>query len=226
MNWNDYKQLTLPPLQKGAHDNPEEGLCAMEMVAFIERLPHSDHPPCTCPVLAAFVRRTNDRMTPNDRQKLLTVLPDLVGTVSPEHERERVEFFAMQAVNVWAADALDAAGYSEHASACRAAQDLKAASAAADAAADAAAYAAADADAAHAAARAAAYAAYAADAAAYAADAAYAAAYAAAAADAAADAARAADADIIAALRQAIAIGNPTTGFTKPVPVAELAALA
>ena len=147
-NWlTPYQHLTLPPLSRGNHASPGDGLCAMEMVAFIERLPHSDRPECTCPVLAAYVRRLNDLMPVFERQRLKPLLPRLVGTTSKEHEVARAEYLAMQAVNVFAPIALRAMGLDGHASACANAVTLaegrEAAAAAAYAAADAAAYAAA-----------------------------------------------------------------------------------
>lgn len=82
--------LKLPPLRRGKHNSPEAGLCAMEMVAFIERLPHSDRPACTCPVIGALVRYVNDSLSLRDR--LLPYLPRVVGTVAPRFERARAMF--------------------------------------------------------------------------------------------------------------------------------------
>jgi hypothetical protein len=87
----------------------------MEMVAFMERLPHSDSPPCTCPVIAAFVRGINDAMTDAERGRLLPYLPRLVATVSPAHEQARAEYLAWQAIKVFAPIALDAAFLHAHA---------------------------------------------------------------------------------------------------------------
>jgi hypothetical protein len=154
---NDWMNgLTLPPLLSGAHASPDKGVCAMELVAFIERLPHSDSPECTCPVIAAFVRGFNDMMNDQERQALMPYLPRLVGTVSPEHERERAEMAAWKAIKVFAPLALQRR-FPEHAktlaqfderkglkaAAGAAAYAATANAAAADAAADAAAYAAA-----------------------------------------------------------------------------------
>jgi hypothetical protein len=85
-------------LSAGNHASPEEGLCAMELVAFLEGLPHSDHPRCTCQIISAFVRGINDNMPDDIRQGLLKYLPRLVGTVSEQHEQERHEFFAWQTI--------------------------------------------------------------------------------------------------------------------------------
>jgi hypothetical protein len=114
-NWLDtISNIQLPPLSAGSH-LPNDGFCAMEMVAFIERLNHSDAPSCTCPVIAAYVRGINDAMDNKDRQRLLPYLPRLVGTVSPEHEQARAECLAWHAITVFAPPALHAAGLHEHA---------------------------------------------------------------------------------------------------------------
>lgn len=88
----------LPPLAVGYHRSPARGLCAMEMVAFMEGLPHTDMPECTCPIIATYVRRLNDALTNRQRQWLLPFLPRLVGTVSRAHEQARSEYLAWQAV--------------------------------------------------------------------------------------------------------------------------------
>jgi len=70
----------LPQLGVGAHDANSKRLCALELVSFMERLPHSDHPACTCELLGAYVRQLNDRLDEVGRQRLLPYLPRLVGT--------------------------------------------------------------------------------------------------------------------------------------------------
>ena len=133
----DFNKLTAFELQAGAHDTTAEGLCAMEAVAWFEGEDHSDHPSCTCPVIAAFVRSINDRMPDSDRQKLVAYLPRLVGTVSPEHEQERAEYLAWHAITVVAPGVLERAGLKHHAATLRGLgrHDWEAAANAADAAA-------------------------------------------------------------------------------------------
>lgn len=109
MTWlNDINNLKLPLLSTGAHDSPNDGLCAMEMVAFMERLEHSDTPKCTCPVLTKYVIRINDVMPNNRREELKSRLPFLVGTVSEKHELNRAEHFAWAAIRIFAPIALRA----------------------------------------------------------------------------------------------------------------------
>jgi len=146
----DLSTLKLPPLAEGAHILPEYGLCAMEMVAYMERLEHSDSPACTCPVIAAYVRQLNDLMPAEEREKLKPYLSRLVGTVSSQHTLARAEYFAWAAIRQFAPIALRASGINaeadllEHfsgtlADAARAANAIRADAAAANAAADAAA---------------------------------------------------------------------------------------
>jgi hypothetical protein len=69
------------PLSTGAHRTRQDGMCAMEMVAWLADEPHSDEPVCSCPVLAAFVRACNDAMSDERRNRLLAPLvPRLVGS--------------------------------------------------------------------------------------------------------------------------------------------------
>ena len=92
MNWlKAINEMKLPPLVSGSHTGgPEEGLCAMEMVAYMERLEHNDHPECTCKVLRGLTVCINDLLSDTERQKLLPVLPELVDTVvGPGKMQER-----------------------------------------------------------------------------------------------------------------------------------------
>ena len=71
----------IPPLSKGSHDGPEDGMCILEAVAFVAGEPWSDHPPCACPVIGAFLRSWNDALPDGERDALLRpLIPRLVGT--------------------------------------------------------------------------------------------------------------------------------------------------
>lgn len=95
MKWLEaINEMKLPPLVQGSHTGPEHGLCAMEMVAFMECLPHTDKPECTCNVISVFVIAVNDTLDDNERQKLLPILPELVDTVvDPKFMQERENYF-------------------------------------------------------------------------------------------------------------------------------------
>jgi hypothetical protein len=87
-------------LSRGAHPRREDGLCAMELVAWMAGEPHTDEPQCACPVIAAYVRALNDAL-PDDatRTRLLTPLvPTLLntrGVVADERRRGMLVVDAM-----------------------------------------------------------------------------------------------------------------------------------
>jgi hypothetical protein len=95
----------------------------MEAVAWLEGLEHSDHPPCTCPVIAAFVRQANDRLTHDERQRFVAYLPRLVGTVSKPHEAARRRYLVLAAARVFLPIAMRAIGFDGIASALEAVPD-------------------------------------------------------------------------------------------------------
>ena len=78
-------------LDRGPHASPEDGACAMEWVSILAGEPFTDHPACTSPVIAEFVRAWNDHLNDGDRQRLLRpLLPELVGTATgPEDDQVR-----------------------------------------------------------------------------------------------------------------------------------------
>jgi hypothetical protein len=78
-------------LEKGCHQTLEDGVCAMEMVAYLAGETHSDSPACTSPVLAAFVRSWNDVINDDaTRARLLKpILPRLIGTVGSRAVEQR-----------------------------------------------------------------------------------------------------------------------------------------
>jgi hypothetical protein len=87
-------ELKLPPLIKGNHpDGPEHGMCAMEMISYMERQPFSDNPEGVCDILRGFTVAINDLLPHDERQKLKPVLPMLVDTkVEPQKMEQRKRF--------------------------------------------------------------------------------------------------------------------------------------
>jgi hypothetical protein len=115
----DINEIWKFELRKGNSKNPREGACLLDAVSWLEYGTLGDHPACVCPVFAAFGRRINDVMSDAGRQRLKLFIPRLVGTVDPEHERERAEYLAWQAIRVFAPLALDAVGQHKHATVLR-----------------------------------------------------------------------------------------------------------
>ena len=76
------EELATITLKSGSHAKREEGVCAMEAVAWLAGEPHSDAPACTSPVIASFLRRWNDILpTDAERNRLLRpLLPLMVDT--------------------------------------------------------------------------------------------------------------------------------------------------
>jgi len=102
-------------LSRGAHVVPEDGMCAMEAVAWLAGEAHSDVPACASPVISAYVRHLNDSMPADQRQRLLDFLPRIVGSLDPTREHARTEVFAWAAIQKFAPAALRSAGMHKHA---------------------------------------------------------------------------------------------------------------
>src|SRR5687767_459910 len=114
MNALDPNAVTL---KSGAHKRRSEGLCVMEAVAWFAGEPHSDHPSCTCPVIAAFLRSWNDSISDDAARTALLAqfIPKVVGTRStPEVEVRRawmaIDWMVREYTPAW----LDLAGLAEH----------------------------------------------------------------------------------------------------------------
>jgi len=76
-------------LDKGAHGSFKEGHCAMEVVAWLAGLGHTDAPACSSPVLQSFTINLNDTWDAEQRQKLIPFLPRMVGTGGDGHDEAR-----------------------------------------------------------------------------------------------------------------------------------------
>ncbi len=151
INFNDYAIK----LSAGNHNTPQDGMCIMECVAYIEGEKHTDHPKCADPVITTFAMKTNDWMKEDERGALLPFVLRIAGSKSTtEIERQRAYMCADYAVRVFAPLALEARGFEDHAKRMRECEKIvnketamagqavaKAAYAAADAAAAAYAYA-------------------------------------------------------------------------------------
>jgi len=98
-------------LAYSSHPDRSNGLCAMEVVAWMAGEPHSDRPKCASPVIAAVMRSLNDWLNDDDRQVLKPYLPKLLNTAgSKELELRRAFRAADYAVRVIAPLALRSVG--------------------------------------------------------------------------------------------------------------------
>ena len=76
-------------LSANSHKTREEGMCFMEMVAFLAGEEHSDKPECASPVLSSYGRAINDGLDDERRQRLLPIAKSLINTRCDECEQRR-----------------------------------------------------------------------------------------------------------------------------------------
>jgi hypothetical protein len=93
-------------LQRGRHRRPQDGVCAMELVAWMAGERHSDHPRSASPVIAAFSRPFNDALAPAHRQRMGPLAARMLGTrgtVEQEAVRGQMlwDWMIATAVPVW-----------------------------------------------------------------------------------------------------------------------------
>jgi len=110
------EKLKTIELLNGPHAAREDGMCAMEAVAWLAGEPHTDRPACACPVIASAVQVINDRIhdTAERTALLVPLLPRVVGTrAGAEIELKRTFIAADYAVRVLAPIGLRACGLTE-----------------------------------------------------------------------------------------------------------------
>lgn len=64
-------------LAHGKHRNRDDGVCLLEAVAWYAGEEHTDHPKCVSPYLGELGRALNDRLAPEDRQRLKAYIFDM-----------------------------------------------------------------------------------------------------------------------------------------------------
>jgi hypothetical protein len=69
----------LPLLSGGRHTDPADGACFMEFASVLAGEPFTDHPRCTHQLLGELARRVNDNVDEGTRQRLLPLVPTVVG---------------------------------------------------------------------------------------------------------------------------------------------------
>lgn len=76
-------------LDKGAHNDPTDGHCLMEVVALFRGIPFTDQPPCVSPVLRTYGIGLNDQWGDVQRQTLVPFIPRLPGTAGDGQDEAR-----------------------------------------------------------------------------------------------------------------------------------------
>ena len=85
------EELDKVSLAPGPHSSRADGMCAMELAAWIAGQPHTDHPVCVSPVLTRFAIGWNDSLTSDaDRDRLIRpLLPQLLRTAGDGQDQAR-----------------------------------------------------------------------------------------------------------------------------------------
>jgi hypothetical protein len=111
-------------LEDGAHHEPTADgpvkACLLEAVAYVAGEDWTTHPRCASRVLAALGRPLNDLLPNQTRQRLLPMVPRLVGTADDGLDRERGYLAVDWLIRVCTPTWLDLAGLSESAAELRA----------------------------------------------------------------------------------------------------------
>ena len=106
-------------LDKGSHMSFTEGACAMEWVSYIAGLRHTDAPECVSPVLRTFTINLNDGWDTEQRQKLVPLLPRMVGTNGDGQDEARSYLALDWLIRTYTPAWLDLARWTEDARALR-----------------------------------------------------------------------------------------------------------
>src|SRR3954453_492040 len=75
---------SMPLLMRGKHHSPRTGACFMEFASYLAGERWSDHPACTHPLLATLARYVNDCISDRGRQRLVEVVPDVIGLTTKD----------------------------------------------------------------------------------------------------------------------------------------------
>ena len=114
-------------LESGGHTSRSEGTCLMEAVAWWAEEEHTDHPACVSPVIGEFGRTWNDDLDDATRQRLVPLIPKMVGTAGDVAADTRRGWMATDwLVRTFAPEWLRLAGLTKHADALAAIEELTA----------------------------------------------------------------------------------------------------
>ena len=76
-------------LAKGSHASFEQGACLLEGVSYVAGESFTDSPQCASKILGAFGRSLNDVLPDEKRQRLVPLVPLIVGTAGDGFDQER-----------------------------------------------------------------------------------------------------------------------------------------
>lgn len=87
----------MPVLSRGAHRNPQDGACVMEMVSYLVGENWSDTPSCTARIISVLAQTVNDKVSDDNRAKIALMIPRLIGTseLNNEFTTKHTEFYTL-----------------------------------------------------------------------------------------------------------------------------------
>ena len=85
---------------RGAHSSREDGVCAMELAAWLAGEPHTDSPSCVCPTITRVLAAWNDEvMDFTDRKNLInSLIPLVIGTNQGDEVAMQRHYLALNRV--------------------------------------------------------------------------------------------------------------------------------
>lgn len=103
-------------LSVGSHEKREDGMCIMELAAWLAGEPHSDTPACVSQVIGTFLQRWNDDLDDATRQQLIPYASRILYTAGSAALEEKRAWLATDwVVRVYTPTWLVAAGLTDHA---------------------------------------------------------------------------------------------------------------
>ena len=115
MKQADSIDLNKITLSVGSHQDRADGLCVMELAAWLAGEPHSNRPRCVSPVLVAFLRRWNDDLDDGTRQLLIPYASLILNPAGDDADETRAYLATDWMVRISVPTWLDLAGLREHA---------------------------------------------------------------------------------------------------------------
>lgn len=79
---------SIPVLSRGKHRNPRRGACFMELASYLAGERWSDRPGCTRALLADVARHVNDYTSDEQRHRLATLIPSVIGRTGADPETD------------------------------------------------------------------------------------------------------------------------------------------
>ena len=74
----------VPFIRSGVGASPADGGCILQVVSWIHNEGWTDDPPCVHPVIRRLAIAANDKLPDGERQKLLDLIPRMMGTASDD----------------------------------------------------------------------------------------------------------------------------------------------